>query len=95
MTRTAIKICGLTSVADAVACSAAGANWIGLNFHPPSPRCVDPSTAAAIVRALPTEIQAVGLFVNRPAREVASLADLVIRLENRVWTINMRWPRTI
>jgi phosphoribosylanthranilate isomerase len=70
-----IKICGLTTVTDALACCAAGADWIGLNFHPPSPRCVELAVAAAIVRALPPEVQTVGLFVNRPAREVADRAD--------------------
>ena len=39
-TRVKIKVCGLTSVADALACAGAGADWLGLNFHPASPRHV-------------------------------------------------------
>lgn len=72
-----IKVCGLTSVAEAVASAAAGADWIGLNFHPASPRWVDPERAAEIVAALPASAVAVGLFVDRPPREVAALADRV------------------
>ena len=48
-----IKVCGLTGVADALACASAGADWIGLNFHPGSPRRIDPGLAAEIIAALP------------------------------------------
>jgi len=69
-----VKICGLTSVNDAVACARLGADWIGLNFHPSSPRYVAPEDAALIAAALPESVKAVGVFVDRPAAEVASLA---------------------
>jgi phosphoribosylanthranilate isomerase len=70
-----VKICGLTCVEDAVACAELGADWIGLNFHPPSPRSVDPSDAASILAALPGHVTAVGVFVDRPPAVVAELAD--------------------
>jgi phosphoribosylanthranilate isomerase len=69
-----IKICGLTRVDEAVACVNAGADWVGLNFHVRSPRHVDLERAAEIIAALPRPSQAVGLFVDRPAIEVASVA---------------------
>ncbi len=69
-----VKICGLTCVDDAVACAELGAQWIGLNFHPPSPRYVTAEKAAAIVAALPPSASAVGVFVDRPATEVAEAA---------------------
>ena len=72
-----VKVCGLTSVADALACAEAGADWIGLNFHPGSPRRIDGRTAAEIVAALPDSCEAVGLFVDRPTDEVARIADRV------------------
>jgi phosphoribosylanthranilate isomerase len=70
-----VKVCGLRSAADAVACAAAGADWIGLNFHPASPRSVDRRLAAEIIAALPAGVAAVGLFVDRPAAEVADVAE--------------------
>ena len=70
-----IKICGLTCVDEARACAEAGVDWIGLNFHPGSPRFVRPDWAAEIIDALPTSVCAVGVFVDRPAEEVAELAD--------------------
>jgi phosphoribosylanthranilate isomerase len=70
-----IKICGLTRVDEALACVEAGADWIGLNFHPRSPRYVEPGRAAEIVSALARPSQAVGLFVDRPADEVVALAE--------------------
>ncbi len=70
-----VKICGLTRVDEALACAEAGADWIGLNFHPGSPRYVRPEEAAAIVAALPDSVAAVGVFVDRPAEQVAELAE--------------------
>ena len=70
-----VKVCGLTCVEDAVACAESGADWIGLNFHRPSPRYVAPSIAARIVEALPPHVTTVGVFVDRPPGEAAGLAE--------------------
>ncbi len=72
-----IKVCGLTSIGDALACVSGGADWIGLNFHPGSSRRIETSLASEIVAALPPSAHAVGLFVDRPPDEVASLADRI------------------
>jgi phosphoribosylanthranilate isomerase len=69
-----VKICGLTCVEDALACADAGVEWIGLNFHPGSPRFIQPAQAAVIIGALPPSVSAVGVFVDRPAAEVADVA---------------------
>ena len=69
-----IKVCGLTQVDEAVACLAAGADWIGLNFHAHSPRFVTLARGAEIMAALPSPACAVGLFVDRPASEVSDAA---------------------
>ena len=53
MAHTRIKICGVTCPADAGAVGAAGADAIGLVFHPASPRAVGIEAARAIVAALP------------------------------------------
>ena len=72
-----VKVCGLTTVQDALECAKAGADWIGLNFHPASPRFVDIAVAAEIVEALPSHVQAVGLFVDRSVDEVRRIAERV------------------
>jgi phosphoribosylanthranilate isomerase len=68
--RPGIKVCGLTEPDNALDCLRAGADWIGLNFHPGSPRCVAIDRAEAILSALPSRDVAVGLFVNRSVDEV-------------------------
>jgi len=72
--RPGVKICGLTVPAEARDCLAAGADWIGLNFHPPSPRSITIARAGEILAALDRDSAdaVVGLFVDRPAAEVAA-----------------------
>lgn len=67
---TAVKICGITRVEDALAAARCGAHAIGLVFYRPSPRYIAPEAARDIIRALPPFITAVGLFVDAPADEV-------------------------
>jgi phosphoribosylanthranilate isomerase len=71
--RTRIKICGITSVADALCCAEAGADAIGLVFYPPSPRHVRLERATEIVRALPPFVSAVALFVNPQRADVEAV----------------------
>ena len=59
-----VKICGITSEADAVAAAEAGADAIGLMFYEGSPRHVTVAEAKAISAALPPQIIRVGVFVN-------------------------------
>ena len=67
---TAIKICGITRVEDALAAARCGANAIGLVFYAKSPRHVTPLRAAELMRALPPFVMSVGLFVDAAANEV-------------------------
>ena len=71
-----VKICGITSVEDALAAVAAGADALGFVFHEPSPRHIFPEQAAAIIRMLPPFVQAVGLFVNVPVDEVNATCEI-------------------
>ena len=77
MTRTRIKICGLTRVDDALAAAQAGADAIGLVFYPSSPRAVTTGRAREIRAALPAFVATVALFVNEAPRVVADAVEAV------------------
>jgi len=70
-----IKICGVTTASDAAAVAAAGADAVGLNFCPTSPRAIDLATAREIVAALPPGVTKVGVFVDTPLEEVQTTAE--------------------
>jgi len=59
-----IKVCGITRADDALLVASLGVDAIGFVFYDKSPRFIPPMRAAAIVRALPPFVSAVGLFVN-------------------------------
>jgi len=65
-----VKICGVTSVADARAAVAAGADMIGLNFYPRSKRCITLERAREIVAVVPANVWRVGVFVNATRDEI-------------------------
>lgn len=78
---TAVKICGITRLEDALAAIRAGAHAIGFVFYRPSPRYVTPAAAGTMLRALPPFITTVGLFVDAPADEVrATLVQAPVQL---------------
>ena len=64
MARTRVKICGITRAADALAAAQAGADAIGFNFWPGTPRRIDVGEARAIAAAMPPFVMIVGLFVD-------------------------------
>ena len=78
--RVRVKICGITTPADALLAAQAGADAIGLNFHPPSPRAVSFETAARIRSVLPPFIAAVGVFVD-PSEQTVRRALGAARLD--------------
>ncbi len=72
-----VKICGVTSPADAELAVAAGADAIGVNLWPASKRFVDDGTARDVLAAIPEGILKVGVFVNEaPAVVAARLTTL-------------------
>jgi phosphoribosylanthranilate isomerase len=71
--RTRIKICGITSEADAIAAAQAGCDAIGLVFYAPSPRFVSIEQAMKIVASLPPFVAVVGLFVDADEQEIRSV----------------------
>ena len=74
---TAVKICGITRVEDALAAARLGARALGFVFYGNSPRNVTAGHAAGIIRALPPFITMVGLFVNAGATEVERVIEQV------------------
>lgn len=71
-----VKICGVTTVADARDAVAAGADFVGLNFHPASPRFLTVDAAREIAAAVPS-VRIVGVFVDRPAEAVRRIVAAV------------------
>lgn len=68
-----VKICGITRVEDARQAWAAGADALGLNFYPRSPRYVTAEVAAALARTRPALGSVVGVFVNESPDTIRAL----------------------
>lgn len=70
-----VKICGITSAADALHAIHCGADALGLVFYAKSPRCLSPEQARTIIGELPPFVTAVGLFVNQRAEEIRRIFE--------------------
>jgi len=77
MSRTRIKICGLTREEDVAAAVAAGADAIGLVFYPPSRRALAPARAAELRRLVPPFVDVTALFVNATDAQIREVLDRV------------------
>jgi phosphoribosylanthranilate isomerase len=73
MSRTRVKICGLTRAADADLAVALGADAVGFVLWSPSPRAVSADQAATMARSLPAYVTRVGVFVNASPEDVGRL----------------------
>lgn len=69
---TNIKICGIKTLTDALAAMDAGADLIGFNFYPKSPRYIDVGRCRDIMSVMRKfeHITYVGVFVNAPVAEI-------------------------
>jgi phosphoribosylanthranilate isomerase len=72
---TKIKICGITTLEDAMTCAEAGADALGFIFVENTPRFIAPTDAAAIIRRLPPFVTSVGVFWDHPAGHVKAVAE--------------------
>jgi phosphoribosylanthranilate isomerase len=70
-----VKICGITSLEDAIVAVEAGADALGFVFAP-SPRRLTPEQAVAIVRALPPFVTTVGVLVDQDPATVLEACPL-------------------
>jgi phosphoribosylanthranilate isomerase len=67
-----VKICGITSEADALLCVSLGADAVGFIFAP-SPRQVTVQTAGDIAKRIPPEILTVGVFRDEAPQRVVEM----------------------
>jgi phosphoribosylanthranilate isomerase len=72
-----VKICGITNWADARRAIESGADLLGFNFVRTSPRYVTPAKARRMVKKLPGNISAVGVFENESEEAMLEIARSV------------------
>ena len=73
-----VKICGITNVDDALDAVEFGADALGFNFWPDSPRYIQPAEAGKILEEIPPSVWRVGVFVNEAYERVR---DTVVDLQ--------------
>jgi phosphoribosylanthranilate isomerase len=92
-----VKICGITSEEDALLAVAMGADAVGFNFVPSSPRFLAVARAADIAKRLPPEILTVGVFRDTaPSRVVEQVQHAGLRaaqLHGHETAAETRWVR--
>lgn len=71
-----VKICGLTNYDDAAAAVDMGADLLGFNFYPKSPRYVTPQKAMQIINKLPAFVDVAGVFVNASLDELGEVMNI-------------------
>jgi phosphoribosylanthranilate isomerase len=72
-----VKICGVVDPENARLAVELGADFLGLNFYPASPRFVDAARAREIADAVRGRVPLVGVFVNAAPSEIAAIVDSV------------------
>jgi phosphoribosylanthranilate isomerase len=72
-----VKICGLTTPETVAAAVAAGAAYVGFNFFPPSPRYLDPASAAALALDVPPGVAKVAVTVDADDAALDAILDAV------------------
>jgi phosphoribosylanthranilate isomerase len=74
---TVVKICGVRTLEDALAAVDAGADMLGFNFYPPSPRYIDPAACAGLVARMSAARvrlpKLAGVFVNEPPDTISRI----------------------
>jgi len=68
-----VKICGVNSPAALGAAVAGGADCVGFNFYPPSPRYVTPGAARELAAAAPESLTKVGVVVDLDDAALAAI----------------------
>ncbi len=91
-----VKICGITSEADALLAAGFGAAAVGFIFAP-SPRQMRPADVADIVKRLPLETVTVGVFRDEAPQRVVEIANhaglKAVQLHGMESAEDTRWIR--
>ena len=76
---TKIKICGIKTVDDALAALDAGADLLGFNFYPKSPRYISVGQCRDVMSVMRKygHITYVGVFVNAPVAQIRATMETV------------------
>ncbi|HXG93155.1 MAG TPA: phosphoribosylanthranilate isomerase [Blastocatellia bacterium] len=77
MNRVRVKICGVRSLEEAKVALDCGADMLGFNFWPQSPRYVAPERASGIIAKLPPVFTPIGVFVNEQADRLLDIASSI------------------
>jgi phosphoribosylanthranilate isomerase len=80
-----VKICGVTTAADVRHATGLGADAVGFNFYPYTPRYVAPENTPLLLGELPPFVEAVGLFVGQPLAQVAEAVRPFGRIRTVQW----------
>ncbi len=70
-----VKVCGITNIEDALKAVEYGADTLGFNFYPPSPRYLFPDQAQTILAKLPPQVCRVAVFVNEAREKVTDILN--------------------
>ena len=70
-----VKICGITTLDDAVAAVDCGADALGFVFFRGSPRYITTDRAFSIIKELPSFVTSVGVFVDERPQEIDRIAS--------------------
>ncbi len=93
-----VKVCGVTNEEDALLGVALGADALGFNFAPGSPRQVTPETAGEILHRLPPGVVTVGVFRDERKERVVEIVNQLglggAQLHGREPLSDVRWIRT-
>jgi phosphoribosylanthranilate isomerase len=84
MKKFAIKVCGMRDKDNITQLIELPIDYIGFIFHPQSPRYIGEMIAKDILEIIPDRIKKVGVFVNRPIKEVLRTAK-----ENQLQNIQL------
>jgi phosphoribosylanthranilate isomerase len=67
-----LKVCGITTLQDGIRAVEYGANALGFNFYPGSPRFVEPEEVRGMIGSLPNRVLSVAVVVPGQAEDQSS-----------------------